>query len=129
MTLDVVFADTLAFAHGIEHLVEVLLLVAHVVAHLAAVVGKVFLQYRRRLLACRIGYVVQMALHVRQTLLDVVAVGGLQVFGDHTAVDARHLLVVGRIVVKRVDVAHREEEVFVHAVVAAHFFHAPLAEA
>ena len=129
----VVVGDGLAegFAVGevVEHGDEVALLAAHVVAHLATVVGEVFLQHSRRLVAGALGHMVEVVLHVGQALLDVVAVAGLQMLHHQAVVDGGHLLVVGAVVVEAVYVAHRQEEILVHTALAADLLHAFLAEA
>jgi hypothetical protein len=87
-------------------------------AHLTAVVSIVFAE-NLATVAGILGDMVKVVLEVRKTFLEVITVRGAEVFGDEPVVDTRSLLVVGAIVVKSVNVAHRKEKKVVDTIVSA----------
>ena len=115
MTFEIVLVNSRG---SLQHLSEVLLFAAYMLAHLTAVVSIVFAE-NLATVAGILGDMVKVVLEVRKTFLEVITVRGAEVFGDEPVVDTRSLLVVGAIVVKSVNVAHRKEKMVVDTIVSA----------
>ena len=93
------------------------------VTHLTTVIGEIFLQHYSRLLSGARCHVIKMLLQMGETILDIVAMAGLQMLHHHTVVDLCQFLIIGLKIVKAVNIAYHEEEILVDTIVAAHLLH------